>query len=353
MICIDGREKSGSGTLVRTSLALAALLGEPLRLTHIRAGRPQPGLKAQHLTAAQAVAQMTGGELRGARLGSLELEFDPEGPPQGGSYGWDIGTAGSTTLLVLTILPLAAFASGPCTFRLTGGLFQDFAPTAFHTQYALLPLLGRMGVRLRMEIIRPGYYPKGGGVLQLDTHPVEKTLHPLPLGRRGKDLELWGISLSSHLEQREVSDRMARSCSECLRKNGWDPVFQILYDHTAFQPGAALALFAEDSQGCVLGADQAGARGRPAESIGETVARSLLQDLRSGATVDRHLADQILPFAALAAGTTELRVPVVTDHVESTLWLARRFLDARIRLEQNQLEVEGAGWTRSPETRQE
>ncbi|GAG10077.1 unnamed protein product, partial [marine sediment metagenome] len=167
MIDIDGGQKSGSGTIVRSALALAALLGQPLHLYNIRAKRPKPGLRAQHLTVARAVAELTEASLEGATLGSGEIWFRPAKVARGGSYSWDIGSAGSTTMMAMTLIPLACFAERPCTFRLKGGLFQDFAPSAYHTQRILLPRLARMGVQAELRIVRPGYVPKGAGIIEV------------------------------------------------------------------------------------------------------------------------------------------------------------------------------------------
>ena len=132
MLHLDGRSFSGSGTIVRFGVPLAALAGQDLHLTHIRARRNPPGLRPQHLTAVEAVTQVCEGSLEGGTVGSRELLFRPGRLPQGGHFQWDIGTAGSTTMLALALLPLAACAQGPQTFHLTGGLFQDFAPSVFH-----------------------------------------------------------------------------------------------------------------------------------------------------------------------------------------------------------------------------
>jgi RNA 3'-terminal phosphate cyclase (ATP) len=320
------------------------LAGQDLHLTHIRARRDPPGLRPQHLTAAEAVAQVCQGTLEGGTVGSQELLFRPGRLSQGGHFQWDIGTAGSTTMLALALLPVATFAQGPQTFHLTGGLFQDFAPSAFHLQHALLPLLRHMGLHADLRIVRPGYVPRGGGSLVLTVEPVHGTLRPLLLRKRGEPLRYWGLSLASHLHQRQVSQRMATACQQVLHKQGVHAEFRLLDDTTAPQAGAALALFAEGTN-TLLGADRAGAPRRPAEAIGRFVARALLDDLASGATVDRYLADQLIIFAALAAGTSVLRLPQITDHVPTNLWLAETILGAHVHLEDHQLSIQGIGYT--------
>ncbi|MBC7221953.1 RNA 3'-phosphate cyclase [Candidatus Bipolaricaulota bacterium] len=346
MWAIDGSQKSGSGTIVRTAVALSALLGEPLCINNIRAKRDNPGLRPQHLKAVEAVAALTQAKTEGARVGSREISFLPGKKPSGGEFFWDIGTAGSTTMLALTVLPVAVFAKKPSVFRIRGGLFQDFAPSAFHTQEVLLPALRAMGIRAELRIIRPGYVPKGGGEIELQVEPINGPLSPLRREALHAPLRFWGISLASHLKERKVAERMAARCKEELAKQGISAEFRILNDETSIQPGAALALFAGDQKGTRLGADQAGAPGRPAEKIAEFVAQSLLEDLESGATVDRHLADQLILYAALASGETVYVIPSFTDHVEANLWLVETLLGAKWELQGKTLWIKGIGYAR-------
>ncbi len=345
MIEVDGSTHSGSGTLLRHAVALAALLGEPLHMTRIRAKRDKPGLRPQHLQAVRACASFSGGEVEGAEVGSREISFRPGGAPlEGGPYEWDIGTAGSTTMLASALIPLALFARRPSTFILTGGLFQDFAPSAFHQQKVLLPLLEKMGARVKIEILRPGYPPRGEGRLKAEVEPLPGVLHPLDLGERGKVKRVRGISLASHLQSQRVAERMAEECGRILGKNGYPVEFDFLQDETAAQRGAALLAWAETETGCLLGSDQAGKPGRRSEKIGQFVAAGLLEDLATPATTDRHLADQLIVYAALAGGTTRYVIPRATDHVESNLWLAEKILGAKSDRRGTLLTIQGIGY---------
>jgi RNA 3'-terminal phosphate cyclase (ATP) len=351
MIQLDGSQQSGSGTIVRYAVALAALLGRELRLTNARARRRPPGLRPQHLRTVEAVAQISGGRIDGASVGATEFAFFPSGSLRGGRYLWDIGTAGSTTMLALTVFPLAAFADQPSHFEIHGGLFQDFAPSAFQLQHVLVPLLARMGLRAELRILKPGFVPRGGGIIELTVQPASGVLRPLVLLDQGRVQRVWGTALSSHLRRQRVSDRMAARCRERLIAGGLDAQIEIdaYYDDAAPQPGAALAVCAECDTGCILGADRAGAPGRPSEAIAETVARMLLADLGSGATVDRHLADQLILFAALADGQTEYIIPDVTEHVRANSWLVAEILGAAVEFSDHHFRIPGIGYRRSNE----
>lgn len=347
MIQVDGSAHSGSGTLLRYAVALATLLGEPLHMTRIRAKREKPGLRPQHLQAVRACCSLSDGELEGAEVGSTEIIFKPGHTLKIGDFRWDIGTAGSTTMLAFTLIPLALFASRPCSFSMVGGLFQDFAPSAFHLQMVLLPVLKRMGAEIRIEVLQPGYPPKGEGRLRVEVKPLRGGLKPLRMTEQGTIKGIRGISLASHLEIERVSERMADQCKRLLEKRGYQTDIEVLNDQTALQKGAALLLWAETETGCLLGSDQAGKPGRRSEKIAHSVVASLFEDLDTKATTDRHLADQLILFAALAGGTSEYVIPRMTEHIESNLWLVEKILGVKSELSKNHLRIQGIGFQKT------
>jgi len=343
MINIDGGTKSGSGTIVRYSVALASLLGEEIRIENIRAGRDKPGLRAQHLKVVQACQEMCHGIVENASVGSKEITYTPRGQFNGGEYSWDIGTAGSTTMMAQTLLPLACFAKKPSKFRLEGGLFQDFAPSAYHMKFVLLPFLKRMGIRAELDIIRHGYVPRGGGIIQVRVEPAGK-LEPLNLSEQGEIFCIKGTALSSHLQEKRVSQRMAEECQRVLSSYGYKAEIERIEDKSSLQEGAALAIYAETSLGNRMGSDRAGRPGRSSESIGRYVAERLIEDIETGAAVDRYIADQLIIYAGLVKGVTRYSIPRITEHVETNLWLIEKFLGARTRIDGNLVEIEGIGF---------
>lgn len=341
MIEIDGSQYSGSGTIVRQAVAFSALTGQPVHIINARRGRPKPGLRHQHITVIQAIRELVNGTADGLTSGSQEVLFRPGVLKTGRQYMWDIGTAGSTTMLALAILPVLAFSSSPVKVELRGGLFQDYAPSVFHLEYIILQVLRRMGLQVELVMVRPGYVPKGDGILQLTVKSSQRPLQSLSLEQAGSIKRLWGIALSSHLEERKVSERMAQAATAVLEEAGYHPEIELRHDRDSHQPGAALGLFANLGNGVRLGADRAGTLRRSAESIGKHVAKQLLEDLKTGATLDRFAADQIVPFAALAGGESRFRVPAITEHVLTNAWLAERFLGAQIKVENHSLSITG------------
>lgn len=349
MIEIDGSLHSGSGTIVRQAVAYAALTGQAVRIRNARARRRHPGLRPQHLRAIQAICELTGGTLDGAEADSRSFTFRPGQGEPSGHYVWDIGTAGSAAMLALAVLPVLAVRGRGVRAEIRGGLFQDFAPSVFHLQRVILPLLAQMGLAAELHMSRPGYVPAGEGIIRLTVPPARGPLRPLMPRRGDAPALIWGISLASHLDDRHVAARMAASARTVLAaaavRTGGAQIAGIseCTDRSAAQPGAAFALFADFIGGARLGADRAGAPHRRAENIGARVAHQLLEDIASGATLDRHASDQIIPFAALADGTSKFQVPLITEHTETGAWLASVFLGAQVRAEGQTLVISGQG----------
>jgi RNA 3'-terminal phosphate cyclase (ATP) len=345
MITIDGSLYSGSGSIIRQTLAFAALTGESIRLENARAKRDKPGLRRQHVRVVEAICELVDGKAEGAFEGSREVYFHPgANREERRHYCWDIGSAGSATMLALAILPVLAFRRRTTLVEIRGGLFQDFAPSVFHMQHVLLPLVRKMGLDATLQLKRPGYVPRGKGEIVLEVKPLSRVLQPLIMKQAGTIKRIWGVALASHLAERRVAQRMAQSAVRQLAGVGYDAEISIMEDASAEQPGAALALLAECGEGVRFGADCAGALGRRSEDIGRFVARQLLADYQTGASLDRFAADQIIPFAALAEGTSTFWMPAVTDHVQTAAWLARLFFGAKTQMNDQHVEIQGSGW---------
>jgi len=201
-----------------------------------------------------------------------------------------------------------------------------------------------MGITARLSIVRPGYIPRGGGIIEVDIEPVTGKMKPIRLAERGDIVSIDGIALASHLKDRRVGERMAEKCNEVLRARGYHARIEIVNDTTALQRGAALAVFVTTTTGCIIGADRAGEPRRTSEDIGRYVARQLIEDLDSGATIDRYVADQLVLYAALADGVSEYRTPRLTEHVDTNLWLVESILGAKTEVNQNLVRIHGVGY---------
>jgi RNA 3'-terminal phosphate cyclase (ATP) len=194
---IDGSQYSGSGTIVRQAVAFAALTETPIHIYNARMKRTKPGLRLQHAQAVEAVRQLVNGSTEGAVAGSREFIFCPGKRTGSQEFLWDIGSAGSTTALALAVLPVLAFSSLPVSIELRGGLFQDFAPSFYHLEHVLLPLLNRMGLEASAQMDRPGYVPTGGGIWRLSVTPTRSILEKLLLNTFDK-VRKFGASRFRH-----------------------------------------------------------------------------------------------------------------------------------------------------------
>ena len=315
-------------------------------MVRIREKREKQGLRPQHLVAVKACAQLSSGRLEGAEVGSKEITYYPGGSISAGVWEWNIGTAGSATMMAFTLIPLALFGGTETRFTIRGGLFQDHAPTAFHMGKVLAPILGQMGAKVSLKMIRPGYVPKGNGELDVTVEPAKAPLRALVKTKRGEIRWIQGISLASHLAKQSVAQRMAERSRELLAQKGYNPHIDIVEDTSAVQSGAALLLWAQCTGGCLLGFDRAGKRGRSSESIAQNAVEGLFTDISTGATVDRFAADQLILFAALARGQSRYIVPSLTDHIESNLWLIEKILGAGTEVKENLISIDGIGFFR-------
>jgi len=326
---IDGSQKSGSGTILRLSVALASIVNQPLHIFNIRQKRPQPGLRPQHLEAVLTAAKLCNAEMKGATLGSRELWFTPN-RIEGGEIHAEIGTAGSIPMLLLTVLPLCAFAETPVHLHVTkGGTDVRNSPSINYLKHVLLPMLNRMGLEAVLTIEKYGYYPKGMGEITLTVQP-SKRLNPVRIEEFGKVTELRGVSVCTFLADRKVAERQAKTANEFLKTHGYEATTQVVNDMSnPLQKGSSLVLWAKTDTGAFLGGDAIGELGKPSEVVGREAAENLLRELESKATVDVHLADILVPYVALAQGESVYLSRVVTEHLDTNIWLAEKILGVK------------------------
>jgi RNA 3'-phosphate cyclase len=333
MIEIDGSQKSGSGTILRLSIAIATITKEPLHITNIRQSRPQPGLKHQHLESVLTAAKLCNAKVEGATLGSRELWFTPH-DICGGNVEAVIETAGSIPMLFLSTLPLCLFAQNPVRLHVAkGGTDTIHAPTINYLRNVLLPTLAKMGVEAEITVQKYGYYPKGMGEATMTVKPNPR-LKPFTLETFGKLKCIKGVSVCTFLADRQVAERQARAAQTQLEQNGYKANIQIVNDQSnPIQKGSSIALWAETDTGVLLGADAIGELRKMAEDVGKEAARTLLAELSAQATVDEFLADMLIPYMALAEGKSVFLARAVSEHIESNIWLMEKMLNARFSIQ--------------------
>lgn len=327
---IDGSYGEGGGQLLRTAVALSAITGEAVHVRSIRANRSNPGLAPQHLTAVMAVARLCSAETEGLEVKSRETLFRP-GQLGGGRYDFSVGTAGSITLVLQAALPVAVACDERSWLHISGGTDVRAAPPLDYFRLVLLPLLSRMGVRARIEVLKRGYYPRGGGEVAVEVLP-SLPLQPLLLDAPGDHLRKIRVyahiaNLPDHIVQRMVSSALAE-----LPASPAPSINQtVLGADQAIGAGGAIVLVAQKEQ-AILGASAVAQRGVPAETLGSEAGRQLRDEISAGATLDIHAADQVLIYLALAGGASHFLARKLSSHALTTIWLLEQFLPVRFNI---------------------
>lgn len=339
MLVIDGSHGEGGGQILRTALTLAVLTGRPTRIENIRAGRGNPGLRPQHLTAVRAAAAICDAHLEGDELGSQAVTLVPNGPPRPGDYAFDVteaadnGSAGSVGLVLQTLLLPLALAGGESHLTLKGGTHVAWSPSASYVEHVFLPTMARMGLRADVELVQWGFYPVGEGEIRVTVPEQPGSLRPISLTERGDLQRVWGIAAVTNLPS-HIPQRMANRARNVLTDEGLPAKIEPRRLRGA-GPGAGIFLFSEYEH-VVAGFTAYGRKGLPSERVAEAACDDLLAHHRGGEPVDPHLADQlVLPMAlcfgpgqsALAEGKSRLVTSEISQHLLTNVWVVQQFLD--------------------------
>jgi RNA 3'-phosphate cyclase len=335
MIEIDGSQKSGSGTILRLSIAMAAITKQPLHITNIRQNRPQPGLKHQHLEAVLTAAKLCNAKMKGAALGSRELWFEPQ-EIKGGNIEAVIETAGSIPMLFSAVLPICLFAQNCVRVHVAkGGTDTIHAPTINYLRNVFLPALKMMGVEAEISVKKYGYYPKGMGEATLIVKPNHK-LKAIQFKAFGILKEIEGVSVCTFLADRQVAERQAKAANDYLSQQGYKAQIQIINDQSnPIQKGSSIVLWAQTYSGVIVGADAIGELHKMAEAVGKEAAQKLLSELLAQPTVDVFLADMLIPYLALAQGKSAFLVRTISEHIESNVWLMEKILKVKFTIQRD------------------
>jgi RNA 3'-terminal phosphate cyclase (GTP) len=349
MLYIDGNYKEGGGQIVRTALAFSTITQMPFEVNNIRQGRKDSGLKQQHLFCINGLEQLCGAKAEGAEFGSSKLKYIP-GKIKGKTIKIDIGTAGSISLLMQSLLLPCFFADKQVKLKLTGGTNVKWSMPIEYFQEVFAPHMRKFCEKIDVKLIRRGYFPKGGGEVEITIKPKFKLSdypdfkifldeirkHNLGIDRTEQYnlIQIKGVShASKHLEKAEVADRQAKAAKFLLTKYEVPINIRTEYCDT-YSPGSGITLWAVFSKQkedldlinpIILGADALGERGKPSEKIGEEAAKALIKQIESKTPIDSHLADNLIPWMALFC-PSKIKASEITDHTRTNIYVVEKFL---------------------------
>lgn len=321
IIEIDGSFGEGGGQILRTSLSLSCLLKKPFRIFNIRKGRKKPGLMPQHLTAVRMAQLISSARVKGDEIGSKELYFEPQDIKPGEIF-YDIGTAGSTMLVLQTILPCLAFSKDKSLVILKGGTHVPMSPCYHYVEKVFCKFLKRIGINLNLSIEQYGFYPRGGGCIKAEIEPA-KEIRPLRLLEPGRLMRIEGISGVANLPL-SIAERQREAFLKNISQLSAPAEIKSL---ALKSPGQGTFIFIEAiHEDSIAGFSSLGERGKKAEKVGEEAAEKLLRHLKTSKALDLNMADQIVLYLSLTEQVSEFSTSEITGHLITNLWVLKRFL---------------------------
>jgi len=351
--------------VLRNSVCYSALLRKNIRIFNIRANRkPKTGLMAQHLTGIQLIRTIFGGEMSGDKVGSAEITYKPgdgqwdQKDQKHSPLTWqaDTGTAGSVMLLMQISLPGLLFLPHPAHVTLKGGTNADKAPLVDYMQEVFLPMFHKLfGGDIKLDIVRRGFYPRGGGIVTVETKSLKGSLKAINLTERGNITKIRCEAVVSGRLPKHIAERMAKSVSDTFAASEFSKVPLEIKTIVADQQsspsdGCFVMVVCESEKGCRLGCSAIGKRGVSSEAVGKEAADELLKNLREGGCVDEYLQDQLIIYMALAKGRSVIRTGPLTLHTRTAIHFAQEVAGAKFEVKEDKdgqsflISCEGIGY---------
>ncbi len=346
LLDIDGDYLEGGGQILRTASSLSVITKRPIRVFNIRQKRPKPGLKNQHLKILEALQELSGADVRGLELGSREITFIPKKDIiDKRTLDIDIGTAGSIGLVLQSLLLVAGIKINEnLSLHIKGGTCGLGAIPVDYYPNVVFPILSRSGLEANMEILKRGYYPKGGGKVSLNIRAI-KNPKPVELLKPGKLVKITGLSIASlKLASRQVAERQGKKAEELLKRD-FSSLLEIKFEYAdTYSLGSEINLYAYTQKNCILSADARGELKKKAEDVAKEAYIKLKNEILSGAACDLHLADNLIAWMSLLGG--RIRTSQISRHTQTNIWVCEQFFGKIFRIDGNIIEVKNKGGLR-------
>jgi len=336
LISIDGSYGEGGGQILRTAVALSAFKKVPIKITNIRASRPDPGIKAQHHIAIKSVKELCNAETTGLDVGSSTLTFIPD-EVKGGSYKFDIGTAGSIVLVFETCILASLNAKEPLTIKITGGTDVKWAPTWDYFKNVFIPLLKNFGIKTDINLIKRGYYPRGGGEAEITIYP-NTDFKQITLDENQTFFDVEGIIYISNLPE-HISTRIKQAAINELLKSNLKANIKI-EQSSSFSAGTGLTLWVK-SKDTIIGTTVIGEKRLSSEEVGQKAVRNLKNEIFSGANLDVYAFDQLLPYFVISNKneSSSCIIRELSSHASTSMWVLKQFFNVDFEVKRNEKNV--------------
>jgi RNA 3'-terminal phosphate cyclase (ATP) len=333
LVKIDGSQGEGGGQILRTAISLSAITGRPIEVSNIRANRTNPGLRPQHMAGIRIIADLFHAKSENLKVGAEWIRFSPSDKFEGGSIKFDIGTAGSIPLILMTVVPAVSLSNNSLQIEVTGGTDVKASPTIDYIKHIVAKSYLSIGPKFSVDVLKRGYYPKGGGIVQCTIKPC-KTPGTIEL-LATEYLEPKIISVCSqlpiHVAKRQISSALIALEKKDIRCSNYTASIE-----TSISPGSSILVYSASDFGLYVGGDSIGELGKRAEAVGNEAAMRFLDSTLAQATVDPFLADMLVLPLALSKGRSRYRVARVTQHLLINLHVVSQIVGCKYSIEQQQ-----------------
>ena len=333
LVKIDGSHGEGGGQILRTAISLSAISGKPIEVTNIRANRTNPGLRPQHLAGIKIIADLFHAKSENLKVGAEWIRFSPSDKFEGGSIKFDIGTAGSIPLILMTVVPAVSLSNNSLQIEVTGGTDVKASPTIDYIKHIVAKSYLSIGPKFSVDVLKRGYYPKGGGVVQCTVKPCKtpSTIELLASGYLEPKIISVCSQLPVHVAKRQISSALIALEKKDIRCSNYTASIE-----TSISPGSSILVYSAADFGLYVGGDSIGELGKRAESVGTEAAMRFLDSTLAQATVDPFLADMLVLPLALSKGRSRYRVARVTQHLLTNLHIVSEIVRCKYSIEQQE-----------------